>query len=102
MATRINHRSDFISYEQFTRYDKPVAVPEKVRITYFTEAGFPRCFVVERNGNILKNCSLSADGKSLMVYIALSRNYIGTGPVEKNHHGNGGRCKFPERGETGG
>lgn len=83
MATRINHRSDFISYEQFTRYDKPVAVPEKVRITYFTEAGFPRCFVVERNGNILKNCSLSADGKSLMVYIALSRNYIGTGPLKK-------------------
>lgn len=83
MATRINHRSDFISYEQFTRYDKPVAVPEKVRITYFTETGFPRCFVVERNGNILKNCSLSADGKSLMVYIALSRNYIGTGPLKK-------------------
>lgn len=83
MATRINHRSDFISYEQFTRYDKPVAVPEKVRITYFTETGFPRCFVAERNGNILKNCSLSADGKSLMVYIALSRNYIGTGPLKK-------------------
>ena len=83
MATRINHRSDFISYEQFTRYDKPVAVPEKVRITYFTETGFPRCFVAERNGNILKNCSLSADGKSLMVYIALSRTYIVTGPLKK-------------------
>lgn len=83
MATRINHKSDFTSYEQFTRYDKPVAVPERVRITYFTETGFPRCFVAERNGNILKNCSLSDDGMSLRVYVALSRQYIGTGPLKK-------------------
>ena len=83
MATRINHKSDFTSYEQFTRYDKPVAVPERVRITYFTETGFPRCFVAERNGDILKNCSLSDDGMSLRVYVALSRQYIGTGPLKK-------------------
>ncbi len=83
MATRINHKSDFPSYEQFTRYDKPVAVPERVRITYFTETGFPRCFVAERNGDILKNCSLSDDGMSLRVYVALSRQYIGTGPLKK-------------------
>lgn len=83
MATRINHKSDFTSYEQFTRYDKPVAVPKRVRITYFTETGFPRCFVAERNGDILKNCSLSDDGMSLRVYVALSRQYIGTGPLKK-------------------
>ncbi len=83
MATRINHKSDFTSYEQFTRYDKLVAVPERVRITYFTETGFPRCFVAERNGDILKNCSLSDDGMSLRVYVALSRQYIGTGPLKK-------------------
>ena len=83
MATRINHKSDFTSYEQFTRYDKPVAVPERVRITYFTETGFPRCFVAERNGDILKNCSLSDDGMSMRVYVALSRQYIGTGPLKK-------------------
>lgn len=83
MATRINHKSDFTSYEQFTRYDKPVAVPERVRITYFTETGFPRCFMAERNGDILKNCSLSDDGMSLRVYVALSRQYIGTGPLKK-------------------
>ena len=83
MATRINHKSDFTSYEQFPRYDKPVAVPERVRITYFTETGFPRCFVAERNGDILKNCSLSDDGMSLRVYVALSRQYIGTGPLKK-------------------
>lgn len=83
MATRINHKSDFTSYEQFTRYDKPVAIPERVRITYFTETGFPRCFVAERNGDILKNCSLSDDGMSLRVYVALSRQYIGTGPLKK-------------------
>ena len=83
MATRINHHSDFIIYEKFTRYDRPVAVPERLRIVYFTETGFPRCFVAERNGSEFRNCSLSPDGNSLHVYVALSRHYIGTGPVKK-------------------
>ena len=83
MATRINHLSDFILYETFTRFDKQVAVPERLRITYFTETGFPRCFVAERNGSEFRNCALSPDGNTLQVYIALSRHYIGTGPVKK-------------------
>lgn len=83
MATRINHHSDFIIYEKFTRYDRPVAVPERLRIVYFTETGFPRCFVAERNGSEFRNCSLSPDGNTLQVYVALSRHYIGTGPVKK-------------------
>ena len=83
MATRINHLSDFTLYETFTRFDKPVAVPERLRITYFTETGFPRCFVAERNGSEFRNCALSPDGNTLQVYIALSRHYIGTGPVKK-------------------
>lgn len=83
MATRINHLSDFTLYETFTRFDKPVAVPERLRITYFTDTGFPRCFVAERNGSEFRNCALSPDGNTLQVYIALSRHYIGTGPVKK-------------------
>lgn len=83
MATRVNHLSDFTLYETFTRFDQQVAVPERLRITYFTETGFPRCFVAERNGSEFRNCSLSPDGNTLQVYIALSRHYIGTGPVKK-------------------
>lgn len=83
MATRINHLSDFTLYETFTRFDKQVAVPERLRITYFTETGFPRCFVAERNGSEFRNCALSPDGNTLQVYVALSRHYIGTGPVKK-------------------
>ncbi len=83
MATRINHLSDFTLYETFTRFDKQVAVPEHFRITYFTETGFPRCFVAERNGSEFRNCDLSTDGNTLHVYFTLSRQYIGTGPVKK-------------------
>lgn len=83
MATRINHLSDFTLYETFTRFDKPVAVPERLRITYFTDTGFPRCFVAERNGSEFRNCDLSTDGNTLHVYFTLSRQYIGTGPVKK-------------------
>ena len=83
MATRINHLSDFTLYETFTRFDKQVAVPEHFRITYFTDTGFPRCFVAERNGSEFRNCDLSTDGNTLHVYFTLSRQYIGTGPVKK-------------------
>ena len=83
MATRINHLSDFTLYETFTRFDKPVAVPERLRITYFTDTGFPRCFVAERNGSEFRNCALSPDGNTLRVYVSLSRHYIGTGPIKK-------------------
>lgn len=78
-------KGDFIRTEYFYRTDEQgkqiqIPVPEHVRIEYFTKE-FSRKYVIERNGDTLSSCSLSADGMSLIANIALSRFHIGCGEM---------------------
>lgn len=78
----LHWRDDFSVTERFYSNEggtrTAVSVPQRVEIEYFTFKGHGR-FVASRNGNTFKNCSLSADGKSLTVNISLRNNPIGHG-----------------------
>ena len=79
-----NFKSDFTSVHTFHRQEgdtkTQIAVPEHVRLTFFTTE---RCgFVaVERNGAQMSGCSLSSDGLTLSANIPLSRKSLGTGEL---------------------
>ncbi len=79
-----NYKSDFTSVHTFYRQDgdtkTQIAVPNNVRLTFFTAE---RCgFVaVRRNGAEMSGCSISADGKTLTACIPLSRKSLGTGEL---------------------
>lgn len=80
-----NYKGDFIRSETFFRKEEDgstvqIPVPEHVRIEYFTKGNCSR-FVAERNGDEYRNCSLSEDGLSLAVNVALSRTPIGQGEM---------------------
>ncbi len=81
-----NYRGDFSIIERFYRNidgtDQQVAVPDNVRIEYFTEP-YGGKYVIERNGDKMKHCILSEDGMSLISYIALSRLQVGCGVLYK-------------------
>lgn len=78
----LHWRDDFSVTEQFYSNEggtrTATSVPQRVEIEYFTFKGHGR-FVASRNGNTFKNCSLSADGKSLTVNLSLRDNPIGHG-----------------------
>lgn len=84
--TQQNYRGDFSIVEKFYRdidgAQQQVAVPEHIRIEYFTEP-FGGMFIVERNGDSMKNCRMSDDGMSLVCYLALSRRQVGCGHLYK-------------------
>lgn len=79
-----NFKSDFTSVHTFYRQEgdekKQVAVPENVRLTFFTAE---RCGYVadRRNGTEMTGCSLSEDGMTLMAHVPLSRKSLGTGEL---------------------
>lgn len=81
-----NYKSDFSIIERFYRDidgdQQQVAVPDNVRIEYFTEP-YGGKYVIERNGDRMIHCSLSEDGMSLISYVALSRHNIGCGVLLK-------------------
>ena len=79
-----NFKSDFTSVHTFHRQEggtkTQIAVPEHVRLTFFTaeRCGF---IAVERNGAQMSGCSLSSDGLTLSANIPLSRKSLGTGEL---------------------
>ncbi len=79
-----HYKSDFSSVHQFFRKegdkDLQIAVPDHVRLTFFTEERLG-AFVAERNGDKMTGCSLSEDGKTLTTSIPLSRICLGTGEL---------------------
>lgn len=82
---RQNHKSDFTIVEYFREkdssgniIDRPV--PDRVRLEFLTLSNKGR-FIAERRGTDYVNCALGSDGKSLEVFIPLSRCYLGTGEL---------------------
>ncbi len=79
-----NFKSDFTSVHTFCRQEgdekKQIAVPEHVRLTFFT-AERCGCITVERNGVNMTSCSLSEDGMTLHARVPLSRKSLGTGEL---------------------
>ena len=79
-----NFKSDFTSVHTFYRQEgdekKQIAVPEHVRLTFFT-AERCGCITVERNGVNMTSCSLSEDGMTLNARVPLSRKSLGTGEL---------------------
>ena len=79
-----NFKSDFAAVHKFYTTDgstqTQIAVPQHVRLTYFT-AERRGCIVVERNGAILDGCTVSEDGMTLTAAIALSKTLLGTGEL---------------------
>ena len=79
-----NFKSDFTSVHTFYKQNGDtkiqIAVPEHVRLTFFTAE---RCgkIVVERNGTEMNGCTLSADGMTLSANIPLSRKSLGIGEL---------------------
>lgn len=73
---RQNHRGDFSMIHIFQKDGEQIAVPQHIRIEYYTPFR-KRRYVVERNGDSCKNCYI--DGNTLVATIALSHTYIGTG-----------------------
>lgn len=86
---RKNFRSDFIIEETFYAKSEqnglvPTAVPENFRIDYFTLSSRGKAqFTCSRNGAVFHNCSLSQGGNSVICRLALSRKFIGSGPLLK-------------------
>lgn len=62
----------------FQKDGAQITVPYHLRIEYYTPFR-KRRYVVERNGDSYTNCRI--DGDTLVSTIALSRTYIGTGPL---------------------
>jgi len=84
---RENSRSDITIVEVFkTRSDQnelvPAPVPSKVRIDYFT-LNRKNVWTCLRDGDNFRDCQLSQDGMSLICFVALSRVYLGEGPLLK-------------------
>lgn len=75
---RQNHRGDFSMTHIFEKDGVQIKVPQHLRIEYYTPFR-KRRYVVERNGDTCVNCYI--DGNTLVATIALSRTYIGTGPL---------------------
>lgn len=79
-----NFKSDFTSVHTFCRQEgdekKQIAVPEHVRLTFFT-AERCGCITVERNGVNMTSCSLSEDGMTLNARVPLSKKSLGTGEL---------------------
>lgn len=79
-----NFKSDFTSVHKFYRQDgnenKQIAVPEHVRLTFFTEERHG-CIVAERNGAETTGCSVSDDGMVLDVSVPLSKTCLGAGEL---------------------
>lgn len=79
-----NFKSDFTSVHTFYRQEgdekKQIAVPEHVRLTFFT-AERCGCITIERNGVNMTSCSLSEDGMTLNARVPLSRKSLGTGEL---------------------
>lgn len=75
---RQNHRGDFSMTHTFEKDGVQIKVPQHLRIEYYTPFR-KRRYVVERNGDTCVNCHI--DGNTLVSAIALSRSYIGTGPL---------------------
>lgn len=79
-----NFKSDFTSGHTFCRQEgdekKQIAVPEHVRLTFFT-AERCGCITVERNGVNMTSCSLSEDGMTLNARVPLSKKSLGTGEL---------------------
>lgn len=79
-----NFKSDFTSVHTFYRQEgdekKQIAVPEHVRLTFFT-AERCGCITVERNGVNMTSCSLSEDGMTLNARVPLSKKSLGTGEL---------------------
>ncbi len=79
-----NFKSDFTSVHTFSRQEgdtkTQIAVPEHIRLTFFTaeRCGF---IAVERNGSETNGCSVSEDGMTLTARIPLSRKSLGTGEL---------------------
>lgn len=75
---RQHHRGDFSMIHIFQKDGEQITVPQHLRIEYYTPFR-KRRYVVERNGDSCTNCRI--DGDTLVSTIALSRTYIGTGPL---------------------
>lgn len=79
-----NFKSDFTSVHTFCRQEgdekKQIAVPEHVRLTFFT-AERCGCITIERNGVNMTSCSLSEDGMTLNACVPLSKKSLGTGEL---------------------
>lgn len=79
-----NFKSDFTSVHTFYRQEgdekKQIAVPEHVRLTFFT-AERCGCITIERNGVNMTSCSLSEDGMTLNARVSLSKKSLGTGEL---------------------
>ena len=98
---RKNIRSDITIIEHFYDYNGanesvPALVPSSVRIEYFTVGSMWRKWICSRNGDNYQNCSLSADGKSLICNVALSRMFLGEGPLLKVVRSSVEDAAFPE------
>lgn len=55
-------------------------VPSHLEVIYYTDEMCGR-FMVERNGDKRKHCSISDDGKILSSHLSLSERYIGNGQL---------------------
>lgn len=79
-----NFKSDFTSVHTFCRQEgdekKQIAVPEHLRLTFFT-AERCGCITIERNGVNMTSCSLSEDGMTLNARVPLSKKSLGTGEL---------------------
>ncbi|MBR2031345.1 MAG: hypothetical protein IKK89_07690 [Alistipes sp.] len=81
MATRKqNSRGDFTVSHKFYKDGAQVDVPAHLEVQYYTDEMCGK-FIVERNGDKRKYCSISDDGKILSSHLALSEKYIGNGQL---------------------
>lgn len=76
---RQNCSADFILTERFYQNGTLISVPSRLELRYYTEERPDAVFLADRNGNTCNRCKVSNDGKSLSVYLSLSRNPIGRG-----------------------
>jgi len=96
---RKNSRSDISIVEVFrTRSEQnelvPAPVPSKVRIDYFT-LDRKNVWTCLRDGDHFRACQLSQDGMSLICHVALSRLYLGEGPLLKVVRSSADDASFP-------
>ncbi len=94
-----NFKSDFTAVHKFYTTDgstqTQIAVPQHVRLTYFT-AERCGCIVVERDGAVLDGCTVSGDGMTLTAAIALSKTFLGTGELICEIEEFSDNSEFPE------
>lgn len=75
-----NSRGDFSVSHKFYKDGAQVDVPSHLEVIYYTDEMCGR-FMVERNGDKRKHCSISDDGKILSSHLSLSERYIGNGQL---------------------